>query len=152
LQRRRAADLLGVAARYRDFPILLETYRECLRDVFDTRGLKRILREVESRTIQVRTVQTKTASPFAASLLLSYTANFLYEGDAPLAERRAQTLALDRSGWTRSTVFGMPTVFTNCSSVSAILAATSCRLVATTRRSKRGSWTRGSGSWSRLAA
>jgi ATP-dependent Lhr-like helicase len=97
LQRRRSADLLAVAARYPDFPILLETYRECLRDVFDVGGLKRLLRDVEGRALRVHDVQSQTASPFAASLLFSYTANFLYDGDAPLAERRAQTLALDHS-------------------------------------------------------
>ena len=97
LQRRRSADLLAVAARYPDFPILLETYRECLRDVFDLRGLKRILRDIEQRVIRVRMERTGIASPFASSLMFNYTANFLYEGDAPLAERRAQTLALDHA-------------------------------------------------------
>ena len=97
LQRRRSADLLQVASRYPNFPILLETYRECLRDVFDIRGLKQLLRDVKSRTIRVKTVETQLASPFASSLLFNYTANFMYEGDTPLAERRAQTLALDYS-------------------------------------------------------
>jgi len=97
LQRRRSADLLTVASRYPDFPIVLETYRECLRDVFDLQGLVGVLREVQSRAIQVRTVETKTASPFAASVLFNYVGNFIYDGDAPLAERRAQTLALDHA-------------------------------------------------------
>ncbi len=97
LQRRRSADLLSVAARYPSFPILLETYRECLRDVFDVPGLKRILRKVEKREITVRMEQTDSASPFAASLLFNYVGNYLYEGDAPLAERRAASLALDHS-------------------------------------------------------
>jgi len=97
LQRRRAGDLLSVAARYADFPIILETYRECLRDVFDIKGLTGILQDIERRTIRVHTVRTKTASPFASSLLFNYTANFIYDGDAPLAERRAQTLALDHA-------------------------------------------------------
>jgi ATP-dependent Lhr-like helicase len=97
LQRRRSADLLAVAARYPSFPILLETYRECLRDVFDVAGLKGLLRDIAGRKIRVQQVKTTTASPFAASLLFNYTANFLYEGDAPLAERRAQTLALDHT-------------------------------------------------------
>ena len=97
LQRRRAGDLLAVASRYSDFPILLETYRECLRDVFDIKGLTSILEGVEHRTIRVRMVRSKTASPFASSLLFNYTANFIYDGDAPLAERRAQTLALDHA-------------------------------------------------------
>jgi ATP-dependent helicase Lhr and Lhr-like helicase len=97
LQRRRSADLLAVAAHYPDFPILLETYRECLRDVFDLRGLKTILRDIQQRVIRVRMERTGIASPFASSLMFNYAANFLYEGDAPLAERRAQTLALDHA-------------------------------------------------------
>ncbi|MEM7311891.1 MAG: helicase-related protein, partial [Planctomycetota bacterium] len=95
LQRRKSADLLAVAANYERFPIMLETYRECLRDVFDLPGLKKVLQDVSRLTIRVRQVETKTPSPFAASLLFDYTANFLYNGDAPLAERRAATLALD---------------------------------------------------------
>ena len=95
LQRRRAADLLSVAARYPAFPILLETYRECLRDVFDLRGLQKLLQEVEQRSIRVKRVETGNASPFASSLMFNYVGNFIYEGDAPLAERRAATLALD---------------------------------------------------------
>ena len=97
LQRRRSADLLSVAARYPSFPVLLETYRECLRDVFDVPGLIQILRQIEDREIAVRMERTNTASPFAASLLFNYVGNYLYEGDAPLAERRAATLALDHS-------------------------------------------------------
>jgi len=97
LQRRRSADLLAVAARYERFPILLETYRECLRDVFDLPGLKQVLAGVQRRKIRVRAVSTATPSPFASSLLFAYTGNFLYNGDAPLAERKAQTLALDHA-------------------------------------------------------
>jgi len=97
LKRRKSADLLAVASRYPSFPIMLETYRECLRDVFDVAGLRTILRGVEQRTIRVHAVRTNVPSPFAASLLFNYAANFLYEGDAPLAERRAQTLALDHT-------------------------------------------------------
>lgn len=97
IQRRRSADLLSVAARYPGFPMLLETYRECLRDVFDLPGLKGLLGEVANGSIRVHRVRTETASPFAASLLFNYTANFLYEGDAPLAERHAQLLALDHA-------------------------------------------------------
>ncbi len=96
-QRKRAADLLAVAARYGSFPVLLETYRECLRDFFDMPALIATLGEVRSRTIRVATVDSQTPSPFAASLLFGYVANFLYEGDAPLAERRAQALAVDQS-------------------------------------------------------
>jgi ATP-dependent Lhr-like helicase len=95
LQRRKSADLLNVASRYERFPILLETYRECLRDVFDVNGLKRILHQVEQRAIRVKAAETSSPSPFATTLLFNYTANFLYNGDAPLAERRAAILALD---------------------------------------------------------
>ena len=94
-QRKRAADLLAVAARHPSFPIVLETYRECLRDVFDLPGLVGLLADVEKRRIRVRTVDTLAPSPFAASLLFSFVANFVYEGDAPLAERRAQALTID---------------------------------------------------------
>jgi ATP-dependent Lhr-like helicase len=94
-QRRRAADLLAAVQKFPDFPILLETYRECLRDVFDVQGLESILRDVERRVIRVVHVQTSSASPFAASLMFSYVGQFIYEGDTPLAERRAATLALD---------------------------------------------------------
>jgi ATP-dependent Lhr-like helicase len=95
LQRRRSSDLLKVASQYQGFPIMLETFRECLRDVFDLSGLKTLLDDVQSRKIRVRTVRTETPSPFAASLLFSYTGNFIYDGDAPLAERRAAVLSLD---------------------------------------------------------
>ncbi|AKF07382.1 DEAD/DEAH box helicase [Sandaracinus amylolyticus] len=94
-QRRRAADLLQVASRYGSFPILLETYRECLRDVFDLPGVLELLRAIADRRVHVVTVDTAQPSPFAASLLFSYVANFMYEGDAPLAERRAQALTVD---------------------------------------------------------
>lgn len=96
-QRRRAADLLAVAAQYPAFPLLLETYREVLRDVFDLPGAISILQQIERREITVRAVDTPQASPFAGSLLFSYTGNFMYEGDAPLAERRAQALTLDHA-------------------------------------------------------
>lgn len=95
LQRRKSADLLKVASRYKSFPILIETYRECLSDVFDLPGLREILQSVEQRRIRVKAVQSAKPSPFAGSLLFNYTANFIYDGDAPLAERRAQALALD---------------------------------------------------------
>ena len=97
VQRRRSADLLKVASQFSNFPILLETYRECLRDVFDIRGLITILQDIERRAIHVRQVETRSASPFAATMMFSYTANFIYDGDAPLAERRARTLALDHA-------------------------------------------------------
>lgn len=96
-QRRRAADLLAVASRYPAFPLLLETYREVLRDVFDLPGVISILQQIERREIGIRTVDSPQASPFAAALLFTYTGNFLYEGDVPLAERRAQALTLDHA-------------------------------------------------------
>ncbi len=96
-QRKRAADLLSVAARFGSFPIILETYRECLRDVFDLPALIDVLRRIRSRSLRVATVESRTPSPFAASLLFNYVANYIYDGDAPLAERRAQALSVDQS-------------------------------------------------------
>jgi ATP-dependent helicase Lhr and Lhr-like helicase len=96
-QRKRAADLLAVAARYGSFPMILETYRECLRDVFDVPALVEVLRRIRSRSLRVVTVESQTPSPFAASLLFNYVASYIYEGDAPLAERRAQALSVDQS-------------------------------------------------------
>jgi ATP-dependent Lhr-like helicase len=95
-QRKRAYDLLSVASRYPAFPMLLEAYRECLRDVFDMPALIETLRAIEQRQLRIHVVDTRTPSPFAASLLFSYVANFLYDGDAPLAERRAQALTIDQ--------------------------------------------------------
>jgi ATP-dependent helicase Lhr and Lhr-like helicase len=95
-QRQRAADLLNVASRYGSFPIVLETYREILRDVFDVPALKEVLDAIRRREVRISSVETRTASPFASSLLFDYIAAYMYEGDAPLAERRAQALALDR--------------------------------------------------------
>ena len=95
-QRQRAADLLAVASRYGSFPILVETYRECLSDVFDLPALREVLAGVSRREIAVHRVETVRASPFASSLLFDYVAAYMYEGDAPLAERRAQALTLDR--------------------------------------------------------
>jgi ATP-dependent Lhr-like helicase len=94
--RKRSYDLLSVASRYPRFPLLLEAYRECLRDVFDMPALIETLRAVEQRQLRVHVVETRKPSPFAASLLFSYVANFLYDGDAPLAERRAQALTIDQ--------------------------------------------------------
>jgi ATP-dependent helicase Lhr and Lhr-like helicase len=96
-QRKRASDLLAVASRYEAFPMVLETYREILQDVFDMPGLVDLLASIRSRKLRVVTVDTKTPSPFAASLLFNYVANFMYEGDAPLAELRAQALTVDPS-------------------------------------------------------
>ena len=95
-QRQRAADLLAVASRYGSFPILVETYRECLSDVFDLPALREILGGVARREIAVHGVETPKASPFASSLLFDYVAAYMYDGDAPLAERRAGALTLDR--------------------------------------------------------
>ncbi|MEV0586040.1 DEAD/DEAH box helicase [Nonomuraea sp. NPDC050310] len=94
-QRQRAAHLLGVASQYASFPIVLETMRECLQDVFDVPGLVQLMRDIAARRIRVVEIETSQASPFAASLLFHYIGAFMYEGDAPLAERRAQALALD---------------------------------------------------------
>jgi ATP-dependent helicase Lhr and Lhr-like helicase len=95
-QRQKAADLLAVASRYGSFPVILETYREVLRDVFDVPALADLLQRIESRAVRVVQVETPVASPFASSLLFDYVAGYMYEGDAPLAERRAAALALDR--------------------------------------------------------
>jgi ATP-dependent Lhr-like helicase len=95
-QRKRAYDLLSVASRYASFPILLEAYRECLRDVFDMPALMETLRAMQNRTIRVHVADSRTPSPFAGALLFSYVANYIYDGDAPLAERRAQALSIDQ--------------------------------------------------------
>jgi ATP-dependent Lhr-like helicase len=96
LQRRKSSSLLSVAQRFPDFPIVLETYRECLQDVFDVPALTQLLSEVRRRDVRVNDVETRTPSPFARSLVFQYVASYLYDGDAPLAERRAQALGLDR--------------------------------------------------------
>jgi ATP-dependent Lhr-like helicase len=95
-QRQRSAGLLAVASRYGSFPIIVETYRECLADLFDLPALRDVLSGISRRDIEVREVETVAASPFAGSLLFDYLAAYMYEGDAPLAERRAGALALDR--------------------------------------------------------
>ncbi len=95
-QRQRAADLLEVASGYPSFPILLETTRECVRDIFDVPALREVLGDIRSRKLRVVPVETRRASPFAQSLLFGWIAAYMYEGDAPLAERRAAALALDR--------------------------------------------------------
>ena len=96
MQRQKSADLLSVASRYGSFPIILETYREVLRDVFDMPALVELLGAIRARRIRVVSVESRSASPFASSLLFDYVGSFMYEGDAPLGERRAQALALDR--------------------------------------------------------
>ena len=95
-QRQKSADLLKVASRYGSFPILLETYRECLRDVFDVPALHGLLHDIRARKVRVVSLDMTHPSPFASSLAFGYIANFMYDGDAPLAERRAAALALDR--------------------------------------------------------
>ncbi len=94
-QRRRAGELLQIASRYSSFPIILEAYRECLQDVFDMPALLEVLRAIRSRDVRVVTVDSRSPSPFASALLFAYVGNFIYEGDAPLAERRAQALTVD---------------------------------------------------------
>ncbi|WP_344623201.1 ATP-dependent helicase, partial [Kitasatospora arboriphila] len=94
-QRQRASQLLEVAAEYGSFPIVLEAVRECLQDVFDVPGLVELMGDLESRAVRLVEVTTPEPSPFARSLLFGYVAQFLYEGDSPLAERRAAALSLD---------------------------------------------------------
>ena len=96
-QRKRSADLLAVASRFSSFPILLETYRECIRDVFDLPAAASILSKVQRGVVRVTSLESDKPSPFASSLLFSYVANYIYDGDAPLAERRAQALSIDQS-------------------------------------------------------
>jgi ATP-dependent Lhr-like helicase len=95
-QRLRAQSLLEVAKEFPRFPVILETYRECLRDVLDLPALVELLRDLHARRITLVEVETQTASPFASSLLFDYVATYMYEGDTPNAERRAAALALDR--------------------------------------------------------
>ncbi|GEB49944.1 DEAD/DEAH box helicase [Streptomyces cacaoi] len=94
-QRQRAAQLLQVASEFGSFPIILEAVRECLQDVFDVPGLTELMGDVESRRVRMVEVTTPEPSPFARSLLFGYVAQYLYEGDSPLAERRAAALSLD---------------------------------------------------------
>ena len=95
-QRLKSQSLLEVAKKYGEFPVILETYRECLRDVLDVPGLVALLTSLARREISLIEVETPTASPFASSLLFDYVATYMYEGDTPNAERRAAALSLDR--------------------------------------------------------
>jgi ATP-dependent Lhr-like helicase len=95
-QRLKASSLLEVARRFGSFPVILETYRECLNDWFDLPALTDLLTRIGSREIAVTEVETDNASPFAGSLLFEYVASYMYDDDTPVAERRAQALALDR--------------------------------------------------------
>jgi ATP-dependent helicase Lhr and Lhr-like helicase len=94
-QRQRAAQLLDVARKYPDFPIVLEAVRECLQDVYDVPKLTDLMADIAQRKVRVLEAETATPSPFAASLLFGYVGAFMYEGDSPLAERRAAALSLD---------------------------------------------------------
>ncbi|MGP4114195.1 ATP-dependent helicase [Streptomyces sp. 4N509B] len=94
-QRQRAAQLLSVASEFGSFPVILEAVRECLQDVFDVPGLTELMADVEARRVRLVEVTTPEPSPFARSLLFGYVAQYLYEGDSPLAERRAAALSLD---------------------------------------------------------
>ncbi|MDQ3952249.1 MAG: winged helix DNA-binding domain-containing protein, partial [Actinomycetota bacterium] len=96
-QRQKSAVLLQAAAKHESFPVVLETYRECLQDVFDLPALVELMAAVRRREVRVVDVDTPVPSPFASSLQFGYVSAFMYEGDAPLAERRAQALSLDRS-------------------------------------------------------
>lgn len=95
-QRLKAKVLLAAAQRYPSFPIVLETYRHCLRDIFDVPALVTLLQDIQRRHVIIEEVETQSASPFARSLVFAYVAAYLYEQDAPLAERKAQALTLDR--------------------------------------------------------
>jgi ATP-dependent Lhr-like helicase len=95
-QRLKAQSLLQVARKYPAFPVMLETYRECLQDVFDLPSLKRLLQGLRTRQLDLVDVETPSASPYSASLLFDYVATYMYEDDTPPAERRAQALSLDR--------------------------------------------------------
>ena len=95
-QRLKAQSLLQVARKYGSFPVILETYRECLQDVFDLPALRALLQGLKTRELDLVEVETQSASPYSASLLFDYIATYMYEDDTPPAERRAQALSLDR--------------------------------------------------------
>ena len=95
-QRQRAAQLLDVAAKYPSFPIVLEAVRECLQDVYDLPALVTLMKRLDRREVSVSDIETQTPSPYARTLLFGYVAQFVYEGDSPIAERRAAALSLDQ--------------------------------------------------------
>lgn len=97
MQRKKASDLLKVASQFSSFPILLETYRECLTDILDVEGLRQVLEWHRTRKLEIVEVESDAPSPFAQTVLFDFTGSFIYETDAPLAERRAEALALDHS-------------------------------------------------------
>src|SRR5690606_10179039 len=94
-RRLRAQKLRGIALQYPSFPMVVETFRSCMQDVFDVPALRDVLRAVESGEVRVHDVETAAASPFARALVFAYVAAYLYEGDSPAAERRAQALSVD---------------------------------------------------------
>ncbi len=96
-QRLKAQQLLATVRNYPAFPMVLETYRQAMRDVFDLPALRTLLRDIRSREILVHEVETPSASPFARSLVFAYVAAYMYEQDSPIAERRAQALSVDRA-------------------------------------------------------
>ena len=95
-QRLKSQNLLAAVRKYANFPIVLETYRQALADVFDIQALRQLLRDIAARRVTIDEVETPSASPFARSLVFAYVAAYIYEQDAPLAERKAQALTLDR--------------------------------------------------------
>ncbi|HEX6533255.1 MAG TPA: DEAD/DEAH box helicase [Gemmatimonadaceae bacterium] len=97
LQRLKAGDLLEVVRRFPSFPILVETYREVLRDAFDLESLREVLDAIAAGRVTVRTVETPQASPFAASLQFGFVMDWMYADDTPRAERRAALLSVDRT-------------------------------------------------------
>jgi ATP-dependent Lhr-like helicase len=96
-QRLRAQNLLSAVRQFAGFPIVLETYRTCLQDIFDVPALVGLLQAIERREVRVHEVETRAASPFSRSLAFAYVASYMYEVDNPVAERRAQALSLDRN-------------------------------------------------------
>ena len=96
-QRLKSQNLLATARRHPTFPLVLETYRQALSDVFDLEAFKGLLRDMATRRVRVHEVESRSASPFARSLVFAYVAAYIYEQDAPLAERKAQALTLDRT-------------------------------------------------------
>ena len=120
-QRQRSAQLLSVAAEYDSFPVILETYRECLQDVYDLPALTALLERIRDDQVEIVEVTTTSPSPFARSLLFNYVASFLYEGDSPLAERKSAALALDE---------GMLTELLGTADLRELLAPDALRLVA----------------------
>jgi ATP-dependent Lhr-like helicase len=96
LQRLRSKDLLAVAKGFRDFPIVAETYRDCLRDVLDLAHLEEVLRSIGRGEIEVVIAETVAPSPVAAGLLFDFISQYMYEYDQPKAERQMQALMVGR--------------------------------------------------------